>query len=75
LPVIDFLMLFRLGVDRPHKQTRQERFLAEMGIMVSWTAVSALIEPHYLSGEPGGSQIGIECMLRIHFLQHQVTDS
>ena len=58
-----------LGFDRPRKQTRRERFLAEMEIVVPWTALSALIEPHYPSGERGRPPIGIEKMLRIYFLQ------
>ena len=58
-----------LGFDRHHKQTRRERFLAEMEIVVPWAALSALIEPHYPSGERGRPPIGIERMLRIYFLQ------
>ncbi len=40
-----------LDFDRPHKQTRRERFLAEMEIVVPWAVPSALIEPRYPSGE------------------------
>jgi len=58
-----------LGFDRPRKQTRRERFLAEMEIVVPWAALSALIEPHYPAGERGRPPIGIERMLRIYFLQ------
>ncbi len=58
-----------LGFDRPHKQTRRERFLAEMDAVVPWAALSALIKPHYPSGERGRPPIGIERMLRIYFLQ------
>jgi hypothetical protein len=58
-----------LGFDRPHKQTRRERFLAEMDAVVPWAALSALIAPHYPSGERGRPPIGIERMLRIYFLQ------
>jgi len=58
-----------LGFDRPRKQTRRERFLAEMEIVVPWAALSALIEPHYPLGERGRPPIGIERMLRIYFLQ------
>ena len=55
-----------LGFDRHHKQTRRERFLAEMEMVVPWAALSALIEPHYPSGERGRPPIGIERMLRIY---------
>jgi IS5 family transposase len=58
-----------LGFDRPHKQIQRERFLAEMEIVDPWAALSALIEPHYPSGERGRPPIGIERMLRIYFLQ------
>jgi hypothetical protein len=58
-----------LGFDRPHKQIQRERFLAEMEIVAPWAALSALIEPHYPSGERGRPPIGIERMLRIYFLQ------
>jgi hypothetical protein len=61
--------LSRLGVDRHHKQTRREHFLTEMDLVVPWAALSALIEPHYPSGERGRPPIGIELMLRIYFLQ------
>ena len=40
-----------------------------MEIVVPWAALSALIEPHYPSGERGRPPIGIERMLRIYFLQ------
>ena len=58
-----------LGFDRPRKQTRRERFLAEMEIVVPWAALSALIEPHHPAGERGCPPIGIEKMLCIYFLQ------
>jgi len=61
--------LSSLGFDRPHKQTRRERFLAEMEIVVPWAALSALIEPLNPSGERGRPPLGIERMLRIYFLQ------
>ncbi|MCA4908383.1 MAG: hypothetical protein ING96_17515, partial [Roseomonas sp.] len=59
---------YSLGFDRARKQTRRERFLAEMEMVVPWAALSALIEPHYPSGERGRPPIGIERMLRIYFL-------
>jgi len=58
-----------LSFDLHHKTTRRERFLGEMDIVVPWAALSALIEPHYPSGERGRPPIGIERMLRIYFLQ------
>ena len=58
-----------LGFDRPHKQTRRERFLGEMEVVVPWAALPALIEPHYPAGERVRPPIGIERMLRIYFSQ------
>jgi hypothetical protein len=58
-----------LGLDRPYKQTRRERFLAEMDLVLPWAALSALIAPHYPSGERGRPPIGIDRMLRFCFLQ------
>jgi transposase, IS5 family len=51
------------------KQTRRERFLAEMEEVVPWVRLVALVAPHYPKGERGRPPIGIERMLRIYFLQ------
>lgn len=54
------------------KPTRRDVFLAEMDQVVPWSALCALIEPHYPKvREDGGGRrpIGLERMLRIHFLQ------
>jgi len=36
-----------LAFKRKKKQTRRERFLAEMEKVVPWAALLAVIEPHY----------------------------
>jgi IS5 family transposase len=36
------------------KQTRREKFLAEMEAVVPWTRLLALIEPHYPEGRAEG---------------------
>jgi transposase, IS5 family len=59
--------------ERKKKQTRRERFLAEMEQVVPWAKLVALIEPHYPSGRRGRPPIGIERMLRIYFLQQWYT--
>jgi len=59
--------------ERKKKQTRRERFLAEMEQVVPWVKLVALIEPHYPSGRRGRPPIGIERMLRIYFLQQWYT--
>ncbi len=54
------------------KATRRDVFLAEMDQVVPWAELCALIEPHYPKvREDGGGRrpIGLERMLRIHFLQ------
>lgn len=52
------------------KQTRRERFLAEMEQVVPWKALLAQIEPHYpRSGRVGRPPYAMETMLRIHLLQ------
>lgn len=38
-----------LAFERKKKQTRRERFLAEMEKVVPWAALLAAIAPHYLS--------------------------
>lgn len=51
------------------KQTRRERFLGEMEAAVPWARLVALIEPFYPQGTRGRPPLGIERMLRVHFLQ------
>jgi IS5 family transposase len=58
-----------IGFEVHHKQTRREKFLADMDTVVPWVSLCALIEPHYPSGERGRPPIGIDRMLRIDFLQ------
>ena len=59
------------GFERYRKATRREQFLAEMNRVMPWQKLSALIEPVYPSGEGAGRPpVGLERMLRIHFLQH-----
>ena len=48
---------------------RREKFLAEMEQVVPWKKLCHLIEPFYPKGDKGRPPIGLERMLRIHFLQ------
>lgn len=59
------------GFERHRKTTRRDVFLSEMDKVVPWTELCACIEPFYPKARPqGGRQpIGLERMLRIHFLQ------
>jgi len=59
------------GFEKYRKPTRRERFLAEMERIVPWAELGAVIEPYYPKPAGAGRRpIGIERMLRIHFLQH-----
>ncbi|KOQ67377.1 IS5 family transposase [Stenotrophomonas maltophilia] len=52
------------------KQTRRERFLAEMDQVVLWKRLLALIEPDYpKTGRRGRQPYPLATMLRVHFLQ------
>jgi transposase, IS5 family len=51
------------------KQTRRDKFLAEMEQVVPWSRLVARLQPHYPKGERGRPPIGVERMLRIYFLQ------
>jgi IS5 family transposase len=58
-----------LGLNLSTKRTRKREFLAEMGRVVPWAQLVALIEPHYPKGKTGRPPMGIATMLRIHFMQ------
>jgi IS5 family transposase len=51
------------------KPTKPEKFLAEMERIVPWKELYALIEPFYPKAGKGRPPVGLERMLRIHFLQ------
>lgn len=51
------------------KQTRREKFLAEMEQVVPWDRLERLIEPHYPKAGNGRQPYPLATMLRIHFLQ------
>jgi IS5 family transposase len=53
------------------KPTRRERFLAEMEQVIPWGELAAVIAPCYPKPEGAGRPpVGVERMLRLHFLQH-----
>ena len=57
--------------EKYRKPTRREAFLAQMNAVVPWGKLTALIEPVYPAGAGAGRPpVGLERMLRIHFLQH-----
>ena len=51
------------------KQTRRDKFLAEMEQVVPWARLVDRLRPLYPKGERGRPPIGLERMLRIYFLQ------
>jgi transposase, IS5 family len=59
------------GFEAHRKATRRDVFLAEMDKVVPWPQLCAVIEPFYpkVRAEGGRRPVGLERMLRIHFLQ------
>jgi transposase, IS5 family len=58
------------GFEQYRKPTRRDEFLATMNRIVPWESLCAVIEPHYPKRGNGRPPIGLERMLRIHFIQH-----
>jgi hypothetical protein len=58
------------GFERYRKPTRRDLFLETMNRIVPWEALCSVVEPHYPKAGNGRPPIGLERMLRIHFLQH-----
>ena len=59
------------GFEKFRKKTRKEQFLDEMETIIPWKELTEAIEPFYPKPEGAGRRpIGIERMLRIHFIQH-----
>jgi len=59
------------GFEKFRKKTRKEQFLDEMEQIIPWPEMCEAIEPYYPKPKGAGRKpIGLERMLRIHFLQH-----
>jgi len=58
------------GFEQYRKPTRRDQFLETMNRIIAWEALCAVVEPHYPKKGNGRPPIGLERMLRIHFLQH-----
>lgn len=59
------------GFEKYRKRTRKEQFLEEMEQIIPWKELCEVIEPYYPKPQGAGRKpIGLERMLRIHFLQH-----
>lgn len=59
------------GFERYRKPTRRDQFLAEMDQIIPWRDLCKFIKPFYPKPKGAGRRpVGLERMLRIHFLQH-----
>lgn len=60
------------GLEKYRKQARKEIFLGQMDEILPCAELCKIIEPFYpkASAKGGRPTIGLERMLRIHFLQH-----
>jgi len=58
------------GFERYRRPTRRDEFLATMESIVPWAELCAVIVPHYPKAGNGRPPIGLERMLRMHFVQH-----
>lgn len=58
------------GFEKYAKKSRRAEFLGQMDQVVPWTELCELIEPHYPNSGRGRPPVGLERMLRLHFLQH-----
>ncbi len=51
------------------RKSRRELFLDEMERVVPWTALLALVRPHYAKPGNGRRPVGLGIMLRTYFVQ------
>ena len=57
------------GFELATKRTRKREFLDEINLVVPWTELVGLIQPHAPAGKTGRPPFAVETMLRIHFMQ------
>ena len=58
----------QIGFEKFGRQSKRELFLEEMGKLVPWAALVALIAPHYPKGEQGRPPMGLgRCFGSIFF--------
>jgi IS5 family transposase len=51
------------------RRSKREQFLETMEVVVPWSELKALIEPHYPKAGNGRQPVGLGIMLRVYFLQ------
>src|SRR6202451_2502431 len=59
--------------DKKGKVTRRERFLSEMDVVIPWSGILMLIEPHYPKAGNGTQPMPMQRMLRIYFMKQWFT--
>ena len=57
------------GFELASKRTRKREFLDEMNLVVPWSDLVGLVQPHAPAGKTGRPPFAVETMLRIHFMQ------
>ena len=57
------------GFELVTKRTRKREFLDEMNLVVPWSELVGLIQPHAPTGKTGCPPFAVLTMLRIHFMQ------
>jgi IS5 family transposase len=62
------LTLASVSFDKHSKQTRRAVFLSEMDQLVPWRDLCAVVEPFYRKAGNGRPPVGLERMMRLHFL-------
>lgn len=58
------------GFEQFRRPTKRDVFLETMEQIVPWTQLCEVVEPHYPKGQGGRPPVGLERMLRMHFVQH-----
>jgi IS5 family transposase len=58
------------GFEPYRRPTKRDVFLQTMEQIVPWPQLCTVVEPHYPKGQGGRPPVGLERMLRMHFVQH-----
>ena len=59
----------QLVFEKYGRKSRRELFLDEMEQIVPWSALEALVRPHYAKAGNGRQPVGLSIMLRTYFVQ------
>jgi len=57
------------GFELTTNRTRKREFLDEMNLVVPWSELVGLVQPHAPAGKTGRPPFAVETLLRIHFMQ------